>query len=236
MLILGQMLALIFTPDNPKRRCHYWLGICSFCLCLFTRVLVISRIYTGGSRVCFLAVLGSLRTRTRIDIRMFYLVSYCDCVSVPCCCLSLLYLVHSTPPLSDLCCLSNLHLELWHLMKFNCFGLRCVDSSVMTLLLFFQMILPGWCSRARRTTSTPATSRCASLMCELCVVSLSDIKCKLILYVCMCVCLHLHLCLRWRPQCPVFVYVMLRLRVHCHRPALTFGRLFGSSRYTPSSC
>lgn len=51
-----------------------------------------------------------------------------------------------------------------------------------------------------------------------------------------CVCVHLRLCLRWRPQCPVFVYVMLRLRVHCHRPVLTFGRLFGSSRYTPSSC
>lgn len=66
------------------------------CLRVCVCVLVISRIYTGGSLVCHLAVLSSLRTRTRIDIRMFYHVSYSDdlCVTSH---LFLLYLVPHLP-------------------------------------------------------------------------------------------------------------------------------------------
>lgn len=51
-------------------------------------------------------------------------------------------------------------------LNLKCSGQRHTDSLVMTVTLrstvSFQMIPPGWSFRARRTTSTPATSRCAS--------------------------------------------------------------------------
>lgn len=127
---------------------------------------------------------------------------------------------------------------LCHLVKFNWLSLRCIDGFVMTLLLPcspFQMMLPEWCSRARRTTSMPAISRCASLIliCVSCPCLTFNVNSSSVwVCVCMCVCLFL----RWRPQRLVCVYVILRLKVHCRRLALTFGRLFGSNSHTPSSC
>ncbi|XP_014914525.1 tyrosine-protein phosphatase non-receptor type 3-like isoform X2 [Poecilia latipinna] len=41
---------------------------------------------------------------------------------------------------------------------------------------------------------------------------------------------------RWHPMSLECVYVTLLLKVHFHRPVLTFGKLYGSSRRTPSSC
>lgn len=123
------------------------------CLCMFrfmfmhvcVCMLALSRIYTGGSLVCHSAVLGSLRTWTRIDTRMFCLVSaaYRD-LSV--CGLLFASALHGPPPSRRIIipfypqlCGSSAFLTficstaLWHAMKFNWLSLWCMDRSVMTL-------------------------------------------------------------------------------------------------------
>lgn len=49
-------------------------------------------------------------------------------------------------------------------------------------------------------------------------------------------CVGVCVSLRWHPLSLECVYVTLQLKVHFHRPALTFGKLYGSNRRTPSSC
>lgn len=218
---VGPNLHPDWVPDRSP--CGWFLLVCVFvCMCVFC-VPVIYRIYTEGSLVCLKTVLISQRTWTRIDIRMFYHVSnvaYSDYA----------FYMH-------LVTLSPLAHPSPHLMKFNWLSLSCADSYVVTLTSRCAALLSDDATRVvlqgqeDYVNASRITVNIAAL--KLCLMSLFDIQCKLI--PCL-VCARVCLSLRWRPQCLVYVCIMLQLRVPCHRPALTFGRLSGSNRHTPSSC
>lgn len=119
-------------------------------------MLVISRIYTEGSLVCLKTVLISQRTWTRIDIRMFYHVSaaYSDYPFHTQLIVTLSPWFWAHP-----CGIS------WNLIGWTCHAVTAMLwPSHPAVLLFFQMMLPEWCSRARRTTSMRAASRWTSLL------------------------------------------------------------------------
>lgn len=142
-----------------------------FCVCDIVFVCVcacISRTYIGGSQVCFSTARGSPRTLTRTGTEMFYPVSYFHSLPVSALLLgsSLPGVVPLPPPSPTITSLSFFfHTKSgatsWNL-SIGAWGMLTVWSwlSHTAVLFWFQMTPPGWCFRARRTTSMPATSRC----------------------------------------------------------------------------
>lgn len=179
---------------------------------LFLSALVFYiRTYTGGSLVCRWIALDFLRTSTRIDTETFYPVSvvYFDSR-----CFSFFTLIKSKC-LSVLCVRTSV---LWPHALFSCSSFRWFHQSGAAGPGGLHQRQPhhGECHHRQPCRSSRSL-----------IVTIAN-SCSVYLLI--------YLSLRWRRQCLVFVCVMLLLRARCHRPALTFGRLCGSSRCTPSSC